>query len=70
MRMKTYRQYIYDTTFEENYCNHIEFELSRLTHASMIIVVKYALYPDTKRIFSISSCNLLMKITVSGSFWV
>lgn len=44
-------------------------ETSRLTHTSVITVVKYAPYPDRKHV-SISFYNFLIKIMVSGSLWV
>lgn len=41
-------------------------EAPTLTHLFMIRVVKYAPYPDTKHMFSISYYNFLIKVMVSG----
>lgn len=67
MRVNIYRQYTHYTTFEKKNAMTLNLsEASTLTHHSVIRGVKYAPYPDTKRMFSISSYNFLIKVMVSG----
>lgn len=46
MRVKTYRQYIYDTTFEEKCCNHIEFV--------QVVKINTCSYDNSSKICSLS----------------